>query len=234
VNLKIAKGEKLAVVGRNGAGKTTLVKLLCGFYDPTEGEVLLNGQDIRQYDRRAYYRLFSAVFQDFSLLPGSIALNVAQSLDEIDMEKVKDCVRRAGLAEKIEALPQVYETKLGKSVYLDALELSGGETQRLMLARALYKEGAVIVLDEPTAALDPLAERDLYNRYHELTKGATSVYVSHRLASTRFCDRIILIGDGGIAEVGTHETLLAAGGEYAHLFEVQSQYYREGGDSDGE
>lgn len=234
VNLKIGKGEKLAVVGRNGAGKTTLVKLLCGFYDPTEGEVLLNGQDIRQYNRRDYYRLFSAVFQDFSLLAGTIVMNVAQSADEIDMERVKDCVERVGLKEKIESMPDGYDTHLEKEVYLDAVSLSGGETQRLMLARALYKDAPVIVLDEPTAALDPLAESDMYNRYHELTRDATSVYVSHRLASTRFCDRIILIGDGGISEVGTHEQLLAAGGEYAHLFEVQSQYYREGGIENGE
>ncbi len=132
----------------------------------------------------------------------------------------------------LKRLSEKYETKLGRKVHLDAYELSGGETQRLMLARALYRNAPVIVLDEPTAALDPIAESDLYERYHELTKGSTSIYVSHRLASTRFCDRIILIGAGGIAEMGTHEELMEAGKEYAHLYEVQSRYYTEGGMED--
>lgn len=232
LNLTIRSGEKLAVVGRNGAGKSTLVKLLCGFFDPTEGRVLLNGEDIRKYNRKEYYRLFSAVFQDFSILAGTIAENVAQSVEEMDASRVKEAVKDAGLKENIERLPEQYETKLGRSVYLDAYELSGGETQRLMLARALYRNAPVIVLDEPTAALDPIAESDLYERYHELTKGSTSIYVSHRLASTKFCDRIILIGAGGIAEMGTHEELMDAGKEYAHLYEVQSRYYTEGGMED--
>jgi len=232
LNLTIQNGEKLAVVGRNGAGKSTLVKLLCGFFDPTDGCVLLNGEDIRKYNRKEYYRLFSAVFQDFSILPGTIAENVAQCVDEIDFSRVKAAVKDAGLEENIERLSEKYETKLGRKVHLDAYELSGGETQRLMLARALYRNAPVIVLDEPTAALDPIAESDLYERYHELTKGSTSIYVSHRLASTRFCDRIILIGAGGIAEMGTHEELMEAGKEYAHLYEVQSRYYTEGGMED--
>ena len=232
LNLTIRNGEKLAVVGRNGAGKSTLVKLLSGFFDPTEGRVLLNGEDIRKYNRKEYYRLFSAVFQDFSILTGTVAENVAQSAEEIDYSRVKEAVKDAGLQENIERLPEQYETKLGRSVHLDAYELSGGETQRLMLARALYRNAPVIVLDEPTAALDPIAESDLYERYHELTKGSTSIYVSHRLASTKFCDRIILIGAGGIAEMGTHEELMEAGKEYAHLYEVQSRYYTEGGMED--
>ena len=232
LNLTIRNGEKLAVVGRNGAGKSTLVKLLCGFFDPTEGRVLLNGEDIRKYNRKEYYRLFSAVFQDFSILAGTIAENVAQSVEEMDASRVKEAVKDAGLKENIERLPGQYETRLGRSVYLDAYELSGGETQRLMLARALYRNAPVIVLDEPTAALDPIAESDLYERYHELTKGSTSIYVSHRLASTKFCDRIILIGAGGIAEMGTHEELMDAGKEYAHLYEIQSRYYTEGGMED--
>ena len=232
LNLTIRNGEKLAVVGRNGAGKSTLVKLLSGFFDPTEGRVLLNGEDIRKYNRKEYYRLFSAVFQDFSILTGTVAENVAQSVEEIDYSRVKEAVKDAGLQENIERLPEQYETKLGRSVHLDAYELSGGETQRLMLARALYRNAPVIVLDEPTAALDPIAESDLYERYHELTKGSTSIYVSHRLASTKFCDRIILIGAGGIAEMGTHEELMETGKEYAHLYEVQSRYYTEGGMED--
>ena len=216
--LTIRPGEKVAVVGLNGAGKTTLVKLLCGFYDPDEGRVLLNGQDIRQFDRRAYYQLFSTVFQESSELDITVAQTVAQRVDGIDMDKVKACVAKAGLAEKIASLPQGYDTHLGKQVYLDGVELSGGQTQRLMLARALYKDGAFLVLDEPTAALDPIAE--------------SSVFISHRLASTRFCDRILFVKDGGIAEEGTHEELLQKGGAYAKLFNVQARYYQEGRDLD--
>ena len=228
INLILHPGEKLAVVGLNGAGKTTLVKILCGLFDPTEGRVLLNGKDVRGFNRRSYYELFSAVFQDFSLLAGSIAANVAQTDDTIDMERVKDCIRKADLAAKIESLPNGYETLLNRSVYDDATELSGGETQRLMLARALYKDAPVILLDEPTAALDPIAEADLYHKYRAMTDGKSSVYISHRLASTRFCDRIVLIAENRIAEEGTHEELLKRGGKYAKLFAVQSKYYREG------
>lgn len=227
INLTLHHGEKLAVVGLNGAGKTTLVKLMCGFFNPTEGQVLLNGRDIREYNRRDYYKMFSAVFQDFSILAGTIAVNVAQTEDDIDMERVKACVRQAGLLEKIEALPDGFETCLNRNVYENAVMLSGGETQRLMLARALYKNAPFVILDEPTAALDPIAEADLYQQYNDMTLGKSSVYISHRLASTRFCDRIILIKDNHITEEGTHEELLALGGEYAKLFEVQSKYYRE-------
>lgn len=232
LSLTIRPGEKVAVVGLNGAGKTTLVKLLCGFYDPDEGRVLLNGQDIRQFDRRAYYQLFSTVFQESSELDITVAQTVAQRVDGIDMDKVKACVAKAGLAEKIASLPQGYDTHLGKQVYLDGVELSGGQTQRLMLARALYKDGAFLVLDEPTAALDPIAESDIYQKYNEMTAGKSSVFISHRLASTRFCDRILLIQDGGIAEEGTHEELLQKGGAYAKLFNVQARYYQEGRDLD--
>lgn len=228
LSLTIRPGEKIAIVGLNGAGKTTLVKLLCGFYDPDEGRVLLNGQDIRQFDRRAYYQLFSTVSQEISELDITVAQTVAQRVDGIDMDRVKDCVAKAGLTETIASLPQGYDTHLGKQVYLDGVELSGGQTQRLMLARALYKDGAFLVLDEPTAALDPIAESDIYQRYNEMTAGKSSVFISHRLASTRFCDRILLIQDGGIAEEGTHEELLQKGGAYAKLFNVQARYYQEG------
>ena len=227
INLTLHPGEKLAVVGLNGAGKTTLIKLMCGFYDPTEGRVTLDGKDIREFDRADYYTLFSAVFQTFSILASTIAANVAQTDENIDMERVKDSVAKAGLTEKIEALPQGYETKLNRTVYDDATMLSGGETQRLMLARALYKNAPFVVLDEPTAALDPIAEADMYNKYNEMTKGRSSVYISHRLASTRFCDRIILIADGRISEEGTHDELMASGGKYAELFGIQSKYYKE-------
>ncbi|MCM1182241.1 MAG: ABC transporter ATP-binding protein/permease [Roseburia sp.] len=227
LNLTLHAGEKLAVVGLNGAGKTTLVKLICGFYDPDEGEVLLNGVNIKAYNRRDYYALISGVFQDFSLLPATVAENVAQSVDAPDMERVRDCVEKAGLKSKIEALEQGYETLLEKTVYEDAAELSGGELQRLMLARLLYKDSPIMVLDEPTAALDPIAESDIYRRYNELTAGKSAVFISHRLASTRFCDRILLIEEGQVAEEGTHEELLRNGKRYAELFALQSRYYQE-------
>lgn len=234
VDLSIHPGERLALVGLNGAGKTTMVMLLCGFYDPTEGRVLLNGQDIREFDRRQYYALFSAVFQGFSILDTTIAECVAQTAEHIDMDKVERCLAQAGLTETVARLPHGIYTHLGREVYLDGVQLSGGQTQRLMLARALYKDGAILVLDEPTAALDPIAENDIYQKYAGMTAGKTSVFISHRLASTRFCDRILFIADGGIAEEGTHEELLARGGAYAKLFAVQSRYYQEGGAQDEE
>ncbi|MBR4866366.1 MAG: ATP-binding cassette domain-containing protein, partial [Clostridia bacterium] len=160
-------------------------------------------------------------------LAGTVATNVAQMLDGIDMDRVRDCVEKAGLREKVESLKDGYETKLNREVFEDAILLSGGEMQRLMLARALYKDAPFIILDEPTAALDPIAESELYQKYHEMTGGKSSVYISHRLASTRFCDRIILIADGGIAEEGTHDELMELGGDYARLYEVQSRYYKE-------
>lgn len=228
INLTLNPGEKLAVVGLNGAGKTTLIKLVCGFLDPTEGRVLLDGRDIRDYNRADYYTLFSAVFQNFSLLAGTIAANVAQDSVGINMERVKECVDKAGLRRKIESLKDGYETYLNREVFEEAMLLSGGETQRLMLARALYKNAPFIILDEPTAALDPIAESEMYQKYKEMTSGKSSIYISHRLASTRFCDRIIMIDNGGLGEEGTHEELLKLGGRYAGLYEVQSKYYREG------
>ncbi len=171
--------------------------------------------------------MFSAVFQEFALLALSVAENVAQAENNIDMARVQDCIAKAGLQEKIESLPRQYDTKLNREVYEDATMLSGGETQRMMLARALYKNAPFVVLDEPTAALDPIAEADLYSKYSEMTKGHTSVYISHRLASTRFCDRIILLENGRITEEGTHDTLLALKGSYTELFETQSKYYKE-------
>lgn len=228
LTLTVHPGEKLAIVGLNGAGKSTLVKLLCGLLDPTEGKVLLNGQDIREFNRQEYYALFSAVFQEFSILDATVAENIAQSSDNIDYDKVNACIEQAGLTQAIADLPNGLETHVGREVFLDGVLFSGGQIQRLMLARALYKDGAILVLDEPTASLDPIAENDIYLKYNNMTKGKTALFISHRLASTRFCDRIILIAGGGVAEEGTHESLLALGGEYAKLFEVQSRYYREG------
>ncbi len=234
INLTLHPEEKIAVVGLNGAGKTTLIKLVCGFLNPTTGRVLLDGKDIRDYNRADYYTMFSAVFQEFLLLPGTIAENIAQTDENIDMSRVKLCAQKAGIAEKTAALSDGYETHLNRQVYEDAIMLSGGETQSLMLARALYKDAPFIVLDEPTAALDPIAESRMYEKYNELTRGKSSIYISHRLASTRFCDRIIMLGNAGIIEEGTHEELLKQGGEYSKLYEIQSRYYREGEKSDGE
>ena len=228
LTLTVHPGEKLAIVGLNGAGKTTLVKLLCGLLDPTEGVVLLNGQDIRIFNRKQYYTLFSAVFQEFSLLDVTVAEQIAQTREGMDDKRIADCVEKAGLTPFLEKLPQGLQTHMGRDVYLDGVLFSGGQTQRLMLARALYKDGPILLLDEPTAALDPLAENDIYQKYSAMTAGKTSVFISHRLASTRFCDRIIFLADGGIREEGTHESLLALGGAYAQLFEVQSRYYQEG------
>lgn len=232
VNLVVRQGEKLAVVGLNGAGKTTLIKLLCGFYDPDEGRVLLNGIDIREFNRREYYDKFTAVFQQYKLLDATVKENVAQAVKEIEEEKVRTCLNKAGLLEFVEGLPEGLNSHVGRDVYLDGILFSGGQTQRLILARALYKDAPILVLDEPTAALDPIAENDIYMKYSEMTEGRTSIFISHRLASTRFCDRILLLQEGSIAEEGTHEQLLALGGHYANLFEVQSRYYQEGGEVD--
>ena len=236
INLTVHPGEKLAIVGLNGAGKTTLVKLVCGFLDPTEGRILLNGEDIRKFNRNDYYALFSAVFQEFSVLDVTVKENVAQCVDGIDETRVWQCIDKAGLTEKIKSLPKGIETHLGRRVFKDGVEFSGGQTQRLMLARALYKNAPILVLDEPTAALDPIAENDIYQKYNDMTHGRTSFFISHRLASTRFCDRIIFVDSGKIAEEGTHDELLKNGGGYAYLFEVQSKYYRsdnQDGTSDG-
>lgn len=228
LNLTIHPREKLAIVGLNGAGKTTLVKLICGLLSPSEGRVLLNGDDISDFNRNKYYELFSAVFQDFSILDVTIAEEIAQCKDNIDYQRIKECIDYAGLSDTINKLPQGLNTHIGREVYLDGVLLSGGQMQRLMLARALYKNGPILLLDEPTAALDPLAESEIYQKYSDMANNKTSLFISHRLASTRFCDRIILIKDGGIKEEGSHEDLLKLNGEYAKLFEVQSRYYKQG------
>lgn len=228
ISFKLNRGEKLAMVGLNGAGKTTLIKLMCGLYEPTEGEILLNGKPIREYDRREYFKLFGTVFQDINVLPVTVAENISgKKTDETDMPRVYDCMKKSGIYDKVMDLPQKENTRLVKSVYEDATDFSGGQMQKLALAKALYKDAPVLLLDEPTAALDPIAEQEMYLSYAEFSKGRSSVFISHRLASTRFCDRIILIADGGIAEEGTHAELMALGGKYAELFEMQSSYYKK-------
>ncbi len=228
LNLTISAGERLAIVGINGAGKTTLVKLLSGMLEPKTGRVLVNGEDNRGFSKEAYYSLFSAVFQSSGVLPISIAENVMLNVrPEANRELMWECLEKSGLKEKVEGLPQGDMTTLVKGVAEQGTAFSGGEMQRLLLARALYKDAPVLILDEPTAALDPLAEREIYERYHELTKGKTAIFISHRLASTRFCDRIVLLEQGKIAEQGSHEELMQLGGKYAEMFRVQSYYYKE-------
>lgn len=230
LDLDIAPGEKLGIVGINGAGKTTLIKLLCGLLRPQQGQIYVNGIEQEAFSPQEYYELFSAVFQNSGVLPVSVADNIAlNTAGKVDRERLEGCIRAAGLEEKIRSLPRGADTCLVRRITGQGTELSGGQLQRLLLARALYKEAPVLILDEPTAALDPLAEQDIYRQYQRFTAGKTAVFISHRLASTRFCDRIILLDRGRIAESGTHEQLLALGGKYAEMFWVQSRYYQEGG-----
>jgi ATP-binding cassette, subfamily B, bacterial len=227
LSFKIKNGEKIALVGINGAGKTTLVKLLCGFYKPTSGLILINDIPLTEINRDHVYTLYAAVFQDLFVLPMTVAQNVALVHDSsIDKELVWHCLMQAGLGDR---LPDV-DAPLTKMIEASGIELSGGETQKLLLARAIYKNAPLLVLDEPTAALDPIAESVLYSKYHELVQNKTSIFISHRLASTRFCDRVLLLDHGHIAESGTHEALIKQKGRYAELFEVQSHYYAEGVD----
>jgi len=228
MNLTLEPGEHLAVVGLNGAGKTTLVKMLCGLTEPSEGAVLYDGTDIREFNRDEYYRLFGAVFQDYSILPVTIEEIVAEEESEkIDHGRVETCLKQAGLWDKINSFPEGVRSKYDKTFWDDGINLSGGEIQKLLLARALYRQVPVIVLDEPTAALDPVSENRLYETYDEVMRGKTTVFISHRLASTRFCHRIVLIEHGQIAEEGTHAELIARKGRYYELFEIQAKYYRE-------
>lgn len=228
INLSIKKGEKLALVGVNGAGKTTLVKLICGLYTPTKGEIYINGKSSKLYNRDEYYNLFSVVFQDTHLLPISIERNIAsKNYEDIDKNRMNSVIKMSGLKEKIDLLPHGKDTLLVKSVYKEAIELSGGEMQKLMLARALYKNAPIMILDEPTAALDPIAENEIYMKYNDLTNEKTSVFISHRLSSTRFCNRIIFMESGSIIEEGSHEDLMTIEGKYKSMYDMQSHYYKD-------
>lgn len=225
VSLKIKAGENLALVGVNGAGKTTLVKIICGLYMPSGGKVLINGTDISEFNRDDYYKVISAVFQDPRFLPCTVLENVSMLPEaESDRSLFFESIKKAGLYEKIMSLSKKEDTPLVKTVNENAVELSGGEMQRLLLARAIYKNAPVLVLDEPTAALDPIAENDVYLKYSEISWEKTSIYISHRLSSTRFCDRIVLLEDGKIVEEGTHGELMALKGKYFDMFEIQSKY----------
>ncbi len=228
VDIAIRPGEKVALVGPNGAGKTTLIKLLCGMYEPSEGEILLDGEPSSGWSLEEWYRMFSAVFQDIGLLPATILENVAACTpEEADRKRVRECLEQAGLLEKVESLPHGMDTYVQKEIFKEGENLSGGETQKLLLARAIYREAPILVLDEPTAALDAIAENELYQRYNELTRGRTSLFISHRLASTRFCDRILMLEEGRIVEQGSHEELMEKKGAYYQMFQVQSHYYQK-------
>ncbi|MCM1232176.1 MAG: ABC transporter ATP-binding protein/permease [Ruminococcus flavefaciens] len=228
VSFTIRAGEKVALVGLNGAGKTTLVKLLCGLYRPTGGDILIDGVSVRRFARKDYYRLFSPVFQETKAAFFSLAETVSGKIGGgADESRVEECMRLAGLGEKLDSLPLGIHTRLDKQVNKDGTEFSGGELQKLMFARALYKDAPVLVLDEPTAALDPIAENRLYQQYRSLTDRKTSLFISHRLASTQFCDRILYLKGGKLTEVGTHRELMALDGEYSSLYEIQSCWYRE-------
>jgi ABC-type multidrug transport system fused ATPase/permease subunit len=228
LNLKIKAGERLAVVGLNGAGKTTMIKLLLHLYDPTEGTITLNGVDIKKYEREEYYKLFAPVFQDVETFAFPIAENVSmKTTAETDKNRVLNSLEEAGLEEKINGLKHGIDTYITNIVEDDGIDLSGGEKQKLALARALYKGADIVVLDEPTSALDAIAEQQLYERFDSMIGKKSAVYISHRLASTRFCDNIAMFKDGEMIEYGSFDELMAKNGEYANMFNIQAKYYNE-------
>lgn len=226
INMKFHIGERMAVVGMNGSGKTTFIKLLCRLYDPTEGTILLNGIDIRKYNYEEYMSIFSVVFQDFSLFSFRLGQNVAASVD-YDRKKAKKCLKQAGFGERLSSLPKGLDTCLYKDFEEDGVEVSGGEAQKIAIARALYKDAPFIVLDEPTAALDPIAEAEIYSGFNEIVGDKTAIYISHRLSSCRFCDEIAVFDNGTIVQRGSHEELVKSNGKYHDLWYAQAQYYAE-------
>ncbi len=227
VNMKFRIGGKLAIVGENGSGKTTFIKLLCRLYDPTEGVILLNGIDITKYRYDEYISLFSVVFQDYKLFDFSLAANVTASFD-YDPKKVIDSLERAGFGDKLKTLEQGIDTVIGRAYENEGVDLSGGEEQKTALARALYKDAPFVVLDEPTAALDPIAEAAVYESFREIAANKTTVFISHRLSSCRFCDDIIVFDRGELVQRGSHEALVGTVGKYSQLWNAQAQYYKSG------
>ena len=225
VSLKIEPSEKIAVVGKNGSGKTTLVKLLCRLYEPEEGEILWNGKNIREYDLREWQKIFAIVFQDYSLLSLTLGQNVAAS-EQYEAERAKEVLQLAGFGERLNTLKKGLETVVYPEYEQDGVSFSGGEEQKIAIARAIYKGGQICILDEPTAALDPVSESRVYESFDEIVKGKTAVYISHRLSSCKFSDRIFVLDNGKIAESGTHEALLSKNGLYAQLWQAQAQYYK--------
>jgi len=229
ISFTVKGSEKIALVGNNGAGKTTLVKLLCGLYEPTSGGIYINRENINEFHATEYQKLLSVVFQDSSLLSFTVEMNVAGELPErVDKERVKKALQAVGLWENIEKLPYGTETYITQDLDEGGVQFSGGETQKLLVARAMYRNGPILILDEPTSALDPIAESQLYTEYNNMTEEKTAFFISHRLASTKFCDRIFLLENGRIAEDGTHEALMEQNGRYRELFDIQSHYYKEG------
>ena len=225
INAMVTSGKKKALVGANGAGKTTFVKLLCRLYDPTEGEILLNGRDIREYDYKEYMKLFSFVFQDFKLFSLGLGQNIATA-ENYDLKKVEECIKKVSLGERYKSMAAGAETFLYKDVSEEGVMISGGEAQKIALARALYKDSPIVVLDEPTAALDPIAEAQIYEDFNKLVNNKTAVFVSHRLSSCRFCDEIMVFDKGRIVQTGTHEELLSdKEGRYSELWNAQAKYY---------
>ncbi len=225
VSLKIEPSEKIAVVGKNGSGKTTLVKLLCRLYEPEEGEILWNGKNIREYDLKEWQKIFAIVFQDYSLLSLTLGQNVAAS-EQYEAERAKEVLQLAGFGERLNKLKKGLETVVYPEYEQDGVSFSGGEEQKIAIARAIYKGGQICILDEPTAALDPVSESRVYESFDEIVKGKTAVYISHRLSSCKFSDRIFVLDNGKIAESGTHEALLSQNGLYAHLWQAQALYYK--------
>ena len=227
VNIRFRVGERMAVVGENGSGKTTFIKLLCRLYDPQEGEILLNGIDIRKYNYREYMNIFSVVFQDFQLLSQPLGQNVAGAA-EYDRERVEKALIDAGFGERLERLPKGLDTQLYKDFSDEGVEVSGGEAQKIAIARALYKNAPFIILDEPTAALDPIAEAEIYAQFNQIAGDKTAIYISHRLSSCRFCDEIMVFDRGQIVQKGSHDALISdEQGKYATLWHAQAQYYTE-------
>ena len=227
VNMKFKVGEKLAVVGMNGSGKTTFIKLMCRLYDPTEGEILLNGVNIKKYDYDEYLAVFSVVFQDFKLFSFSLGENVASGAD-YDVDKVMAALHQSGFGERLATMPEGIKTTLYKDFDENGVEVSGGEAQKIALARALYKDSPFIILDEPTAALDPIAEYEIYSKFNEIVGDKTAIYISHRLSSCRFCDKIAVFDNGQIVQRGSHDELVSEeSGKYYELWHAQAQYYTE-------
>lgn len=230
LNFKIPKGQRLAIVGLNGAGKSTLVKLITGLYDVDEGEILINGIPIKDFNKKELYSMFSVVFQEVNILAFTLAENIACTSENIDINRVYEVLDKVGLKDKVDSFPKGLEQMMLKIIDENGIELSGGESQKLVIARALYKNGNMVIMDEPTSALDALAEAEIYKDFSELVENKTSIYISHRLSSTKFCDVIALFDKRGLIEYGTHEELMEKRGEYYKMFTIQGKYYQEGGE----
>ena len=224
INLKINNGEHLAVVGRNGSGKTTFIKLICRLYDATDGEIFINGINIKEYSKESIIKLYSVVFQDFKIFSTTLAQNISAN-EEYDKERLYDTLDKANIKDRVLAMENKESTYLYKDLDKSGVEISGGEAQKLALARALYKDSPVVILDEPTAALDPVAENEIYNRFNSFVDNKTAIYISHRLSSCVFCNRIAVFDKSQLVETGTHQELLNANGKYSELWNAQAKYY---------